>query len=110
MPTRNWSKACHGGQYAKRRSKRLLACVTAERSRLPQELWNAASNVGDDAHKLVNRLLLAARDRASRTQLFESLSPPYPPPLRAREGLSAMDQPDRLRQCSTTSCTASPPR
>ncbi|WLA14392.1 hypothetical protein MO326_10195 [Xanthomonas translucens] len=47
-------------------AKDLLNVITAERSRLPQELWNAASNVGDDAHKLVNRLLLAARDRAAQ--------------------------------------------
>ncbi|WP_426683803.1 hypothetical protein ABFU84_10035 [Xanthomonas translucens pv. undulosa] len=47
-------------------AKDLLNVITAERSRLPQELWNAASNVGDDPHKLVNRLLLAARDRAAQ--------------------------------------------
>ncbi|OAX56895.1 type III secretion system effector XopAV [Xanthomonas graminis] len=47
-------------------AKDLLNVITAERSRLPPELWNAASNVGDDAHELVNRLLLAARDRAAQ--------------------------------------------
>ncbi|UKE64196.1 hypothetical protein KM547_10175 [Xanthomonas translucens pv. phlei] len=47
-------------------AKDLLNVITAERSRLPPELWNAASNVGDDAHELVNRLLLAARERAAQ--------------------------------------------
>jgi hypothetical protein len=45
-------------------AKDLMNLITAERSRLPAELWNAASGVGDDAPKLVNRLLLAARTRA----------------------------------------------
>ncbi|UKE71345.1 hypothetical protein K8O61_10685 [Xanthomonas cerealis pv. cerealis] len=47
-------------------AKDLLNVITAERSCLPPELWNAASNVGDDAPKLVNRLLLAARARAAQ--------------------------------------------
>jgi hypothetical protein len=47
-------------------AKDLMNISIAERSRLPPELWNAASNVGDNAHELVNRLLLAARDRAAQ--------------------------------------------
>ncbi|QDI03113.1 hypothetical protein E4A48_04860 [Xanthomonas cerealis pv. cerealis] len=47
-------------------AKDLLNVITAQRACLPPELWKAASNVGDDAPKLVNRLLLAARARAAQ--------------------------------------------
>lgn len=43
----------------------LMHLVTVERSRVPPELWQAASSVGDDAHTLVNQLLRAARARAA---------------------------------------------
>ncbi|MBD4098255.1 hypothetical protein GUH75_15135 [Xanthomonas citri pv. citri] len=43
----------------------LLHLMTVERSRLPPELWQAASGVGDDAHRLVTQLLQAARARAA---------------------------------------------
>lgn len=43
----------------------LMHLVTVERSRVPPELWQAASAVGDDAHTLVNQLLRAARARAA---------------------------------------------
>ncbi len=43
----------------------LLNLMTVKRSRLPPELWNAASGVGSDAHKLVTQLLQAARARAA---------------------------------------------
>ncbi|AZR24764.1 type III secretion system effector XopAV [Xanthomonas vasicola] len=42
----------------------LLHLITVERSRLPLDLWNAASGVGGDAHRLVTQLLQAARARA----------------------------------------------
>ncbi|WP_372156939.1 type III secretion system effector XopAV [Xanthomonas campestris pv. fici] len=43
----------------------LMHLMTVERSRLPPELWQAASGVGDDAHRLVTQLLQAARARAA---------------------------------------------
>ncbi|MCE4371276.1 hypothetical protein LYZ82_09495 [Xanthomonas hortorum pv. hederae] len=43
----------------------LLHLATADRSRLPPEIWSAASGVGDDAYTLVSNLLAAARIRAS---------------------------------------------
>ncbi|WP_229009403.1 type III secretion system effector XopAV, partial [Xanthomonas hortorum] len=43
----------------------LLHLATADRSRLPPEIWSAASGVGDDAYTLVSNLLAAARSRAS---------------------------------------------
>ncbi|UXA55357.1 hypothetical protein M0D45_17200 [Xanthomonas prunicola] len=43
----------------------LMHLMTVERSRLPPELWKAASGAGDDAHGLVTRLLQAARARAT---------------------------------------------
>ncbi|AZR28894.1 type III secretion system effector XopAV [Xanthomonas vasicola] len=42
----------------------LMHLITVERSRLPPDLWNAASGVGGDAHRLVTQLLQAARARA----------------------------------------------
>lgn len=45
-------------------AKDLLNLITAERSRLPSQLWNAARGVRD-AHVLVERLLAAARERAA---------------------------------------------
>lgn len=46
-------------------AKDLLHLMTVERARLPPELWNAASGVGSDAHRLVTQLLQAARARAA---------------------------------------------
>ncbi|QEO98689.1 hypothetical protein XOCgx_3700 [Xanthomonas oryzae pv. oryzicola] len=46
-------------------AKDLMHLMTLERSRLPPDLWQAASGAGDDAHQLVNQLLLAARARAA---------------------------------------------
>ncbi|MDC8747623.1 hypothetical protein NY751_16405 [Xanthomonas campestris] len=43
----------------------LLHLATADGSRLPPEIWSAASGVGDDAYTLVSNLLAAARIRAS---------------------------------------------
>ncbi|XUP36796.1 type III secretion system effector XopAV (plasmid) [Xanthomonas axonopodis pv. vasculorum] len=45
-------------------AKDLLNLITAQRSRLPSQLWNAAFGVRE-ADVLVNRLLAAARDRAA---------------------------------------------
>ncbi|PPU95291.1 hypothetical protein XhyaCFBP1156_19210 [Xanthomonas hyacinthi] len=55
---------------------------------------------------------MRVRAQASYTQLCESLSRRTlsPTPLPRGEGTRIMDQPDKLRQCSTTNCTASPPR
>ncbi|APP79819.1 MULTISPECIES: type III secretion system effector XopAV [Xanthomonas] len=58
-----------GGEMTEEEAAALAAdlqnLATADRSRLPPELWRAASGVGDDACALVTRLLLAARARAS---------------------------------------------
>ncbi|MCC4618001.1 hypothetical protein LL972_18715 [Xanthomonas campestris pv. asclepiadis] len=43
----------------------LMNLVMADRSRLPPELWGAASGIGDDPRTLVSRLLAAAQNRAS---------------------------------------------
>ncbi|MFC7521592.1 type III secretion system effector XopAV [Xanthomonas populi] len=43
----------------------LMNLATADRSRIPPELWRAASGVGGDADTLVDHLLSAARSRAS---------------------------------------------
>lgn len=43
----------------------LMHLMTVERSRLPPDLWRAASGADNDAHALVARLLQAARARAA---------------------------------------------
>lgn len=43
----------------------LMHLMTVERSRVPPDLWRAASGADNDAHGLVTRLLQAARTRAA---------------------------------------------
>ncbi|AZR25881.1 hypothetical protein NX80_004595 [Xanthomonas vasicola pv. arecae] len=54
-------------------AKDLLNLITAERSRLPPELWSAASGVRDP-HVLVERLLAAAAARAAKAASTSSTS------------------------------------
>ncbi|MCC4635687.1 type III secretion system effector XopAV [Xanthomonas dyei] len=58
-----------GGEMSEEERAALAAdlqnLTTADRARLPPELWRAASGAGDDACALVTQLLVAARARAS---------------------------------------------